>query len=111
MSRRRLLEIGREFQELGIEPTRENLLKQHYKLQAAHPMARTAAFLFGSTLIAFGVYSSHILPLLIALLLIGAAFVVIAIRGRRRELNDVVEIFTDTVGEGILSVIFSAFEA
>lgn len=100
-----LLKIKKKFNKTDLPHTKEALYKKHYKIQIANPIIRIISIAIGLFFFGLGIYFYDIIVLLIILKLIGFIFVVLGIRGRKKELNTILEISKDIVFELILDTI------
>ncbi len=110
VSRKELARIGVKFQKLDLEVSRSNLLKQHYRIQIAPFWQRFLASFLGIFIIGFGLYHYDIICLLFFCLFAGGILLFAGIRGRRKELNEIIDFVADGIGEMIWRGIFDGID-
>lgn len=108
VSERELHKVAQKAGRDHIKPSKENILKQHYKIQVAHPLLRVA---IGAAAVIFFVLAFFNVDSLIWLVFYlsgGLILAIVAIRGRRKELKAVVENGGEEIAEVILEGIVEA---
>jgi len=113
LSVKKLRKIHLDLKQKNLEITKENILDQHYILQTAHPFKRIIVSLMGLFFMALGVYLYQEIYALIIFAIIGVILFLAGVRGRKKDINDVVDFTTTTIdGVGtVAGVIFSVISA
>ena len=109
LSVKQLRKIHKDLKEKKLEISKENILNQHYRLQTAHPFKRIVIGLIGLIFFLIGILNYLEIGILIFSLTVGLILVSAGIRGRKKEINVVVDLTTETV-DVVGSVAEAVFE-
>lgn len=101
LSARDLRKISNDIKKRGLPLTRESIIEGHYKLQLAHPLKRIISIVVGSVFIFSGLAYHDSLTVLLITVPAGVVFVLLGVRGRKKELNTVFDVSTDTTIDSI----------
>ena len=94
--------ISRDLKKKNLKVTKENVLEQHYKVQTLHPLKRILMGAVGALLSGAGLYNYTDIWLLLLLLIPGVYLLLKSVKGRKKEINQLLEISEFAV-EGIFS--------